>query len=292
MVRRQCDRDCSRLAAQGEAPPPPAAARLLLLLAAAARLPAVGLGYAAPHRFQTNLYTKQPEGGARRGGLEQRCAARGGAGSACGCPGRAAADGRLLAPAPAAAVTDLAGRIFSMWTLTSCMLCLICARNPCVPAIYGARGAAAALSPHAGTQRSPPLLPPDLTQQAAALPCASHRPVCPPSYRLPCRRHAGLLPHRAAALQHGAAAVPHHGARHRAAAHDRGGCAAAGEHKPLLGAGRGHAREPAQGVRRRCRVHQPPPPAPPSPLPQASPACGWCWGGTTTPRTLCALSPR
>ena len=25
---------------------------------------AVGLGYAAPHRFQTNLYTKQPEGGA------------------------------------------------------------------------------------------------------------------------------------------------------------------------------------------------------------------------------------
>lgn len=26
--------------------------------------PAVGLGYAAPYRFQTNLYTKQPEGGA------------------------------------------------------------------------------------------------------------------------------------------------------------------------------------------------------------------------------------
>ncbi|PSC67555.1 hypothetical protein C2E20_8779 [Micractinium conductrix] len=35
-------------------------------------------------------------------------------------------------------VTDLAGRIFATWTLTSCILCLICARNPCVPAIYGA----------------------------------------------------------------------------------------------------------------------------------------------------------
>lgn len=39
------------------------------------------------------------------------------------------------------AVTDLAGRIFSTWTLTSCVLCLICARNPCVPAIYGAHAA-------------------------------------------------------------------------------------------------------------------------------------------------------
>ena len=42
-----------------------------------------------------------------------------------------------LAPLAACAVTDLAGRIFSTWTLTSSMLCLICARNPCVPAIYG-----------------------------------------------------------------------------------------------------------------------------------------------------------
>lgn len=33
-------------------------------------LRAVGLGYAAPHRFQTNLYTKQPEGG--EGRLQRR----------------------------------------------------------------------------------------------------------------------------------------------------------------------------------------------------------------------------
>ena len=48
-----------------------------------------------------------------------------------------------LPPAPPldrdCAVTDLAGRIFATWTLTSCMLCLICARNPSVPAIYGER---------------------------------------------------------------------------------------------------------------------------------------------------------
>jgi len=35
------------------------------------------------------------------------------------------------------AVTDLQARTFATWTLTSCLLCLICARNPCVPAIYG-----------------------------------------------------------------------------------------------------------------------------------------------------------
>lgn len=38
---------------------------------------------------------------------------------------------------PPFAVTDLAGRIFSTWTLTTCMLCLVCARNPCNQAIYG-----------------------------------------------------------------------------------------------------------------------------------------------------------
>lgn len=35
------------------------------------------------------------------------------------------------------AVSELQGRTFATWTLTSCLLCLICARNPCVPAIYG-----------------------------------------------------------------------------------------------------------------------------------------------------------
>lgn len=73
------------------------ALRRWLVFVALLRLFSVVLGYAQPHRFQTNLYNKQPDG-----------------------------------------VTDLAGRIFATWTLTSCMLCLICARNPCVPAIYGA----------------------------------------------------------------------------------------------------------------------------------------------------------
>ncbi|KAK9805834.1 hypothetical protein WJX73_005799 [Symbiochloris irregularis] len=35
-------------------------------------------------------------------------------------------------------VNDLYGRTFAIWTLTTCVLCLICAKNPCVPAIYGA----------------------------------------------------------------------------------------------------------------------------------------------------------
>ena len=42
----------------------------------------------------------------------------------------------------AGAVNELFSRTFAVWTLTSCMLCLICARNPCNPAIYGARSAA------------------------------------------------------------------------------------------------------------------------------------------------------
>ena len=36
-----------------------------------------------------------------------------------------------------AAVTELCGRIFGIWTLLTCALCCICARNPCVPSIYG-----------------------------------------------------------------------------------------------------------------------------------------------------------
>ncbi|KAK2075649.1 hypothetical protein QBZ16_001757 [Prototheca wickerhamii] len=43
-------------------------------------------------------------------------------------------------------VTDLQGRTFAVWTLTSCVLCLICARNPCIPAIYGATLASFAIA--------------------------------------------------------------------------------------------------------------------------------------------------
>lgn len=35
------------------------------------------------------------------------------------------------------AVTELCGRVFGIWTLLTCALCCICARNPCVPSIYG-----------------------------------------------------------------------------------------------------------------------------------------------------------
>lgn len=35
-------------------------------------------------------------------------------------------------------VNDLYGRLFATWTLLTCGLCLICARNPTNPAIYGA----------------------------------------------------------------------------------------------------------------------------------------------------------
>ncbi|KAL3137025.1 hypothetical protein ABBQ32_006614 [Trebouxia sp. C0010 RCD-2024] len=35
-------------------------------------------------------------------------------------------------------VTELCGRVFAIWTLLTCALCCICARNPCVPSIYGA----------------------------------------------------------------------------------------------------------------------------------------------------------
>jgi len=33
-------------------------------------------------------------------------------------------------------VTELQGRTFATWTLTSCMLCLICAKDPCNKSIY------------------------------------------------------------------------------------------------------------------------------------------------------------
>jgi hypothetical protein len=36
------------------------------------------------------------------------------------------------------AVNELYGRTFATWTLTTCALCLICAKNPHVRAIYGA----------------------------------------------------------------------------------------------------------------------------------------------------------
>lgn len=34
-------------------------------------------------------------------------------------------------------MTELYGRTFAIWTVTTCVLCLICARDPTIPAIYG-----------------------------------------------------------------------------------------------------------------------------------------------------------
>ena len=44
----------------------------------------------------------------------------------------------ILFSSPPITVSALQARTFATWTLTSCLLCLICARNPCIPAIYGA----------------------------------------------------------------------------------------------------------------------------------------------------------
>ena len=166
------------------------------------------------------------------------------------------------------AVTDLAGRIFATWTLTSCVLCLICARNPCVPAIYGARSrsrrphrAAAAAGAAPAAAPAPLLLPPP-----GCDPCclaALTAPLLPAAAR---RRHAGLLPHRAAALCHGAAPVPDAGPRHRAAAHDRRGCAP----PALLAAGppaRRHCEPPTLPMSSLagCCSSLPPPLTPPPP---------------------------
>lgn len=35
-------------------------------------------------------------------------------------------------------VTDLYGRTFAIWTMLTCALCIICSRDPCNKAIYGA----------------------------------------------------------------------------------------------------------------------------------------------------------
>ena len=132
------------------------------------------------------------------------------------------------------------------------MLCLICARNPCVPAIYGAWLAVCCWFARAWSLAVMPWQLHSLLQASdCCLVCCMYRRCCqtcsflmallpsaavplflppqvppplPPSLPPP-RRHARLLPHRAAALCHGAAAVQDAGPGHRAAAHDRRGCA-------------------------------------------------------------------
>jgi hypothetical protein len=91
-------------------------------------------------------------------------------------------------------VNDLYGRLFATWTLLTCGLCLICARNPTNPAIYGAP----ALRPR-----------PSAWQCMASVLKPVHPSPPPPS---PCtlnptRRHPAVVCRGAGPLSHGAAGL-------------------------------------------------------------------------------------
>lgn len=82
-------------------------------------LAAVYIGIFDVGKFKVALIDAQPDLGERQ--------------SLLACP---------LAPHPAhlgtvVAVNDLYGRLFATWTLLTCGLCLICAKNPTNSAIYG-----------------------------------------------------------------------------------------------------------------------------------------------------------
>lgn len=68
------------------------------------------------------------------------------------------------------AVTDLTGRTFAAWTLTTCLLCIVCARNPCNASIYGEMGHTAGhtLRSSASGSRMPLLLPQPPVERSAA----------------------------------------------------------------------------------------------------------------------------
>ena len=88
-------------------------------------LSAVFLGYFDHTKFKTNLFDDAPQ----EGGLSDCYAVVG--------PVHARYYALLLLLVLYVAVTELCGRVFGIWTLLTCALCCICARNPCVPSIYG-----------------------------------------------------------------------------------------------------------------------------------------------------------
>lgn len=68
------------------------------------------------------------------------------------------------------AVTDLTGRTFAAWTLTTCLLCIVCARNPCNASIYGETGqpAGQTICSPASSPCLPLLLPQSPVERSAA----------------------------------------------------------------------------------------------------------------------------
>lgn len=86
---------------------------------------AVFLGYFNHTKFQTNLFDNSP----REGGVFSYNPLLG--------PCVHEANSATTYLVCDTAVTELCGRVFAIWTLLTCALCCICARNPCVPSIYG-----------------------------------------------------------------------------------------------------------------------------------------------------------
>ena len=88
------------------------------------RIGAVYLGVFQHSYFQSHLFDLQPVLGAACG--------------TCTVPKGKVWFANMLQDFLIYAVNELYGRTFATWTLTTCALCLICAKNPRVRAIYGA----------------------------------------------------------------------------------------------------------------------------------------------------------
>lgn len=118
--------------------PAPGARRCLLPAPRAVRPPA--------NRAQARAHGTHQPGCARRGWHSHAVCHGGpgrerGSGSGTGAAGSCSRerDNSLSARMPShAPVNDLYGRLFATWTLLTCGLCLLCARTPTNPAIYGA----------------------------------------------------------------------------------------------------------------------------------------------------------
>lgn len=215
------------------------------------------------------------------------------------------------------AVNELYGRLFATWTLLTCGLCLICARNPTNAAIYGERacvcccacvsqllgllpGLAAAASSselrerrgvlsaarHASATRTTPT-----ARRAAVLLCAT---CC-------CRRHAAVVCCGAGALSDGAAGVQDHVDQGRSDAHGHRRCVLwwrDGGHVSaevaVARAARNHHHQVQQTHGAVLAVVCLTPAAASivsSQTAQASQRCGWAWAGTITQCTANSSRP-
>ena len=94
----------------------------------------VYLGFFLPGKLASNLFDRRPDlgewcGGKRETARERRAARR----------ERDATGAEPFQPPLflCFTVNDLQGRTFAVWTLTTCALCLVCARDPRVKPVYG-----------------------------------------------------------------------------------------------------------------------------------------------------------